>query len=98
MADVLIRNISDRTMKRLKAAAKQHRRSLQAEALDVLEQAAERYRDTSRAPRAEIRLDEIGEREGTLARLERELSELRQQMDELKRSLPPLHAIGRIVG
>ena len=40
MADILIRGIDDGAMKRLKARAKRHGRSLQGEARLLLEQAA----------------------------------------------------------
>ena len=40
MADILIRDIDDELMARLKAAAKRHGRSLQAEIHDALERAA----------------------------------------------------------
>ena len=39
MGDLLIRNVPKKTIDSLKARAKQHHRSLQAEALEVLEQA-----------------------------------------------------------
>ena len=40
MPDILIRNLDAKTVRRLKARAKQHRRSLQNEAKLLLEQAA----------------------------------------------------------
>jgi plasmid stability protein len=39
MGDLLIRNVPKKTLDSLKAAAKRHQRSLQAEALDVLQRA-----------------------------------------------------------
>jgi len=43
MAQVLIRNLDPATVERLKERARQHGRSLQAEAKDLLEQAAGLY-------------------------------------------------------
>jgi len=40
MSDILIRNLDAKTVRRLKAQAKQHRRSLQNEAKLILEQSA----------------------------------------------------------
>ena len=40
MAQILVRNVDDSAVKRLKARARRHGRSLQAEANAVLEQAA----------------------------------------------------------
>lgn len=40
MADILIRNLDAKTVKHLKAQAKNHRRSLQGEAKLILERAA----------------------------------------------------------
>ncbi|HSW44109.1 MAG TPA: hypothetical protein VLM89_00890 [Phycisphaerae bacterium] len=40
MADILIRNLDPKTVQRLKARAKLHRRSLQGEAKLILERAA----------------------------------------------------------
>ncbi len=40
MADILVRGVDDQAMKRLKARAKRHGRSLQGEARIVLESAA----------------------------------------------------------
>jgi plasmid stability protein len=42
MANVLIRDLDDRVLKQLKAAAKAHGRSLQAEIHDILERASTR--------------------------------------------------------
>ena len=42
MANVLVRDLNDDVLKQLKAAAKAHRRSLQAEIHDVLETASTR--------------------------------------------------------
>jgi plasmid stability protein len=42
MADVLIRNLDDEIVRQLKASAKAHRRSLQAEIHDVLRRASGR--------------------------------------------------------
>lgn len=39
MADLLIRNVPQRTVNSLKAQARRHRRSVQAEVLDILETA-----------------------------------------------------------
>jgi plasmid stability protein len=40
MPDILVRGLDDETLKRLKARARRHGRSLQGEAKSVLEQAA----------------------------------------------------------
>lgn len=40
MPDILVRGLDDRVVKKLKARAKQHKRSLQSEAKLLLEQAA----------------------------------------------------------
>lgn len=42
MADVLVRDLDDHVLKRLKAAARAHGRSLQAEIHDVLHRASSR--------------------------------------------------------
>ena len=42
MANILVRDLDDDVLKQLKAAAKTHRRSLQAEIHDVLHQAGTR--------------------------------------------------------
>ena len=41
MGQVLVRNLPEEVVKKLKSRAKQHRRSLQEELKDILEQAAE---------------------------------------------------------
>ncbi len=41
MAQLLVRDIEPETIKRLKARAKQHKRSLQGEAKSILEEAAQ---------------------------------------------------------
>ena len=40
MSQILVRNLDDATVERLKSRAKAHGRSLQAEAKDILEQSA----------------------------------------------------------
>lgn len=40
MGDLLIRNVPQRTLESLKARARSHERSLQAEVMNILEQAA----------------------------------------------------------
>lgn len=42
MAQLLVRDIESKTIERLKARAKQHKRSLQGEAKSILEEAAQR--------------------------------------------------------
>lgn len=51
MASILIRNLPDRTKERLRQRAARHRRSLEAELRDILEQVAEE-KDVAVAPEA----------------------------------------------
>jgi antitoxin FitA len=48
VANLLLRDLDDEVLQRLKAAAKAHRRSLQAEVHDVLAQASARSLDETR--------------------------------------------------
>jgi plasmid stability protein len=48
MPDILVRNLDDEVLRELKAAAKAHRRSLQAEIHDVLRNASVRRRAETR--------------------------------------------------
>lgn len=49
MSDVLVRGLEDDTLKRLRARAKRHNRSLQAEIRTIVEQAAARDAQRERA-------------------------------------------------
>ena len=51
MASILIRNLPDRTKERLRQRAARHRRSLEAELRDILEQVAEE-KDVAVVPKA----------------------------------------------
>jgi len=57
MAQILVRNLDDETVERLKARAQAHARSLQAEVKMILEQAAQVDMETARALAARIRKD-----------------------------------------
>jgi plasmid stability protein len=53
MATLYVRNVPERTYRRLQALAKEHHRSLNAEVLDILEVASRRPRGTAITDRLE---------------------------------------------
>ncbi|HLF87083.1 MAG TPA: hypothetical protein VI584_08370 [Nitrospiria bacterium] len=74
MSDILIRNVSEKTLKRLKAMANRHNRSLQQELKEVLENLAKNpVADVSKkASEIRIRLKRKGIEFSDSAKLQRE--------------------------
>ncbi len=72
MSDVLVRNVADDVLKRLKARARQNRRSLQGEVRVILEHAAEGKVPSRRAVIDKVRALFKGRRFSDSAELIRE--------------------------